>query len=122
MKDLYEYDLMLCLTNFLGAIVKETEDGNGMEKKCICIPLEDNALNVAKNGSVFLSARVYRRTYETPKGATHNIKTDLIAWKARKIIEMGHKIPIIGSLYRPWSLLNAYRESINKNGNKKEYQ
>lgn len=120
MKDLYEFDLSLCLTNFIGAIVKETEDAHGIEKKCICIPIEDNMINVGPNGSVYFSARVYRREYETPKGATHRIKSDLIAWKTKRMMEMGYKIPTVGALYRPWSLLNAYRESKNKYGNTQE--
>ena len=119
MNDKYEFDMTVCLTNFIGAIVKVTEDANGIDKKCICIPIDDNMINVSKDGSAFVGARVYRRDYETRKGATHRIKTDLIAWKAKKILSMGFKIPEIGSLYRPWTLLNAYREAAHKYDSKK---
>ena len=114
MKDNYEYDLSLRLSSFIGAMVKEIEDASGVEKKCICIPIEDNMMSIGKDGGVYACARVYRRSYDSNKGATHQIKTDVFRWKAQRIMEMGYKVPIIGALYRPWSLLNLYKSARNK--------
>lgn len=114
MNEGYEYDLSLCLSNFIGAVVKDTEDANGIEKKCICIPIEDNMISISNRGAVYACARIYRRGYETEKGSTHKIKTDLITWKAKRIMEMGYQVPVIGNLYRPWSLLNMYKQARGK--------
>ena len=82
--------------------------------KLVFIPIEDNMMSIGKDGGVYACARVYRRSYDSNKGATHQIKTDVFRWKAQRIMEMGYKVPIIGALYRPWSLLNLYKSARNK--------
>lgn len=98
----------IVLTRFFGAHVEDVMNEFGDMEKCVCIPIDRNALWQAKDQSWRCNVFVNKKLAADPYGFTHYMRLKASREFVRKTTELGYKMPYIGNI-RP------ARYIINKN-------
>lgn len=90
--------LKFILTAFFGAHITDVVNEEGMNEKCVCIPIDRNNLHIGKGGKVCCYAFVNRSIVASQENWSHYLQMKSTSDFARKMNELGYKMPYLGNL------------------------
>lgn len=107
------YEISIKLTNFINSEVISYDNGDGLEKRGVFIPLDDNGISVTDRGHVYCRAFVAERTFQAVDKSTHYIKQKVAKKHVEKLKSMGYEVPYLGSMHPSYHSYNAENNKLN---------
>ena len=115
------YTLKLDLLKIRNSFVDETKDKNGVEKKCLVIPIEDSDLFLGEKGC-YLSLAIYE-TSASRFGETHFVKQKYSKeFLKRMPQEFSKNTPYFGNLFEDKGSNGGNRGNYNKQQSEQPYK